>query len=141
VPVASSLISNELRDAFMSDVTKDYDRVREQNKNAQSQNKFIPIAEARENKFPIDWEKTEITKPTFQITGVTKIELSSLTNDNMQEQWEDIAIETMEYLHQAIELLEAHTAQFDTVSDGDFSVKYVADYPQDVKRFLEKVKK
>ena len=65
VPVASSLISNELRDAFMSDVTKDYDRVREQNKNAQSQNKFIPIAEARENKFPIDWEKTEITKPTF----------------------------------------------------------------------------
>ena len=65
VPVASSLISNELRDAFMADVTKDYDRVREQNKNAQSQNKFIPIAEARENKFPIDWEKTEITKPTF----------------------------------------------------------------------------
>jgi 5-methyltetrahydrofolate--homocysteine methyltransferase len=65
VPVASSLISNELRDAFISDVTKDYDRVREQNKNAQSQNKFIPIAEARENKFPIDWEKTEITKPTF----------------------------------------------------------------------------
>jgi hypothetical protein len=68
-------------------------------------------------------------------------ELLSLTNDNIQEQWEDIAIETMEYLHQAIELLEAHTAQFDTVSDGDWSVKFVADYPQDVKRFLEKVKK
>jgi 5-methyltetrahydrofolate--homocysteine methyltransferase len=65
VPVASSLISNELRDAFMADVTKDYDRVREQNKNAQSQNKFIPIAEARENKFPIDWKKTEISKPAF----------------------------------------------------------------------------
>jgi hypothetical protein len=42
---------------------------------------------------------------------------------------------------QAIELLEAHTAQFYTVSDGDWSVKFVADYPQDVKRFLEKVKK
>jgi len=67
-------------------------------------------------------------------------ELFSSTNDNMQEQWEDIAIETMEYLHQAIELLEAHTTQFDTASDGDFSVKYVEDYPQDVKRFLEKVK-
>ena len=65
VPVASSLISNELRDAFMVEITKDYDRVREQNKNAQSQNKFISIEEARENKFPIDWTKTEIVKPSF----------------------------------------------------------------------------
>ncbi len=65
VPVASSLISNELRDAFMADINKDYERVREQNKNAQSQNKLISIAEARENKFPIDWSKTEIAKPNF----------------------------------------------------------------------------
>ncbi len=65
VPVASSLISNELRDAFMSDINKDYERVREQNKNAQSQNKLISMAEARENKFPIDWSKTEIAKPNF----------------------------------------------------------------------------
>lgn len=65
VPVASSLISNELREAFMADVTKDYERLREQNKNAQSQNKFISLEEARANKFPIDWAQTEITKPTF----------------------------------------------------------------------------
>jgi len=65
VPVASSLISNELREAFMADVTKDYDRLREQNKNAQSQNKFISLEEARANKFPIDWTQTEITKPAF----------------------------------------------------------------------------
>ncbi|MBL7883519.1 MAG: methionine synthase [Bacteroidia bacterium] len=65
VPVASSLISNELRDAFMVDVTKDYERVREQNKNAQSQNKFIPIEEARTNKFPIDWDKTKIVTPNL----------------------------------------------------------------------------
>jgi 5-methyltetrahydrofolate--homocysteine methyltransferase len=65
VPVASSLISDELRDAFMVDVTKDYDRVRDQNKNAQSQNKYVSLAEARENKFPIDWTKTEIAKPSF----------------------------------------------------------------------------
>ncbi len=65
VPVAGSLISEELRGAFMNDVHKDYDRVREQNKNAQSQNKFISIEEARANKFPIDWNKTEIIKPAF----------------------------------------------------------------------------
>jgi len=65
VPVASSLISEELRGAFMADINKEYERVREQNKNAQSSNKFIPIAEARSNKFKIDWEKTTITKPSF----------------------------------------------------------------------------
>ena len=65
VPVASSLISNELRDAFMAEINKDYERVRDQNKNAQSQNKLISMTEARENKFPIDWNKTEIVKPNF----------------------------------------------------------------------------
>ncbi|MEO8759660.1 MAG: vitamin B12 dependent-methionine synthase activation domain-containing protein, partial [Bacteroidia bacterium] len=65
VPVASSLISNELRADFMDGINKDYARVREQNKNAQSQNKFISIADARANKFPIDWNTTEITKPSF----------------------------------------------------------------------------
>jgi 5-methyltetrahydrofolate--homocysteine methyltransferase len=65
VPVASSLISKELREGFLSDLNKDYDRVREQNKNAQSQNKFITLEEARKNKFPIDWNKTTIQKPNF----------------------------------------------------------------------------
>ncbi|HXB40954.1 MAG TPA: methionine synthase, partial [Bacteroidia bacterium] len=65
VPVASSLISEELRGSFMKDVLKDYERVREQNKNAQGQNKFISLEEARRNKFTIDWSKAEITKPAF----------------------------------------------------------------------------
>jgi 5-methyltetrahydrofolate--homocysteine methyltransferase len=65
VPVASSLISEELRGAFMVEINKEYDRVREQNKNSQSASKFISIAEARTNKFKIDWKKTTITKPSF----------------------------------------------------------------------------
>ena len=65
VPVASSLISNELRDAFMADINKEYDRVREQNKNSQSASKFISIADARANKIKINWNKTKITKPSF----------------------------------------------------------------------------
>jgi len=63
VPVASSLISNELRADFMKEIDKEYERVREQNKNAQGQNKFISLQEARENKFKIDWTKAEIFKP------------------------------------------------------------------------------
>ncbi len=65
VPVASSLISDELRDNFMKDIKADYERVREQNKNAQSQNKFISLEEARKNKFPINWSETKISKPAF----------------------------------------------------------------------------
>ena len=65
VPVASSLISNELRQGFIDNLNIDYVRVRDQNKNAQSQNKLISLAEARQNKFQIDWAKTNITKPSF----------------------------------------------------------------------------
>jgi 5-methyltetrahydrofolate--homocysteine methyltransferase len=64
VPVASSLISDELREAFMNEVNSEYARVREQNKNAQSQNKFIPLAEARANRFPVDVSSPAIT-PAF----------------------------------------------------------------------------
>jgi 5-methyltetrahydrofolate--homocysteine methyltransferase len=65
VPVASNLISEELRGAFMEDVNKDYERVREQNKNAQGQNKFIPLSEARENKLKLDFSNGSISKPSF----------------------------------------------------------------------------
>lgn len=70
VPVASSLISDELREAFLSEINRDYERVREQNKNAQSQNKFISLAEARRNKFPVNWNTTETKAPAFLGTKV-----------------------------------------------------------------------
>ncbi|MBS1635449.1 MAG: methionine synthase [Bacteroidetes bacterium] len=68
VPVASNLISKENRPAFMAEILKDYERVREQNRQAQGQNKFIPLQEARANKYKIDWDKTPVTEPAF--TGV-----------------------------------------------------------------------
>lgn len=65
IPVVQNLISKDLKAAFADDVNKDYERIREQNKNAQGQNKFISIAEARTNKFAIDWSKEEIVKPKY----------------------------------------------------------------------------
>ncbi len=65
IPVVQNLISKDLKAAFAEDVNKDYERIREQNKNAQGQNKFISIAEARTNKFAIDWSKEEIVKPKY----------------------------------------------------------------------------
>ena len=68
VPVVSNLLSDDLRAEFLKDVQKDYERVREQNKNAQSQNKFISMEEARKNKFKVDWTSTPLWRPKF--TGV-----------------------------------------------------------------------
>ncbi len=65
VPVVSSLISEQLRKDLIKNVNIEYAQLRELNKNAQSQNKFVSLKEARKNKFRIDWEKTEITKPAF----------------------------------------------------------------------------
>lgn len=65
IPVVQNLISKDLKENFAAEIAKDYERVREQNKNAQGQNKFISMAEARANKFNIDWTKEDITKPAF----------------------------------------------------------------------------
>jgi len=72
VPVATSLISEELRPAFMEGLKSEYERVREQNKNAQAQSKFISLAEARSNKLILDWKNTIISQPLFTGNKVFK---------------------------------------------------------------------
>jgi 5-methyltetrahydrofolate--homocysteine methyltransferase len=64
VPVVSNLISKELKEQFAREVAADYEKVREQNKNAQNQNKFISLKEARENKFRIDWKQATFHTPS-----------------------------------------------------------------------------
>lgn len=65
VPVVGSLISEDLRIELVKNVRAEYERLREHNKNAHLQNKFISLKEAHENRFNIDWSKTEIVKPSF----------------------------------------------------------------------------
>lgn len=78
VPVASNLLSEDQRKPFLIDLGKDYDRVREQNKNAQSQAKFISLEEARQNKFAVDWKAETTAQPSFTGTRV-------LTDYDMEE--------------------------------------------------------
>lgn len=70
VPVVQSLISDEMKADLVNKVKEEYEKLRELNKNAQSQNKFISLAEARANKLQIDWEQHKIIyngdfKPSF----------------------------------------------------------------------------
>lgn len=70
VPVASSLISDILCPTFMTALNSEYEHVREQNRRAQGQNKFISLAEARTNKTKINWSTSHFHKPTFLGTKV-----------------------------------------------------------------------
>lgn len=65
VPVASNLISTELRDAFLSDTKAEYERVREYHKNASAQSKFISIEDARANRLVSEWKNFKIEAPAF----------------------------------------------------------------------------
>lgn len=79
IPVVSNLISAELKLNFVNEINKEYDKIREHNKNAQAQNKFISLAEARSNKLKLNWDEIKITKPNkLGITVFDAIDLSKL---------------------------------------------------------------
>jgi len=61
----------------VSKVKTDYEVVREKFENRKVTKSFITIDEARKNKFQIDWNKSEIKKPTF--LGVKEIIIDDLS--------------------------------------------------------------
>ena len=65
VPVVSNLLSTEQKKELLNTVQKEYEQLRELNKNAHSQNKFISLREARDNRLHVDWKNAEIEKPSF----------------------------------------------------------------------------
>lgn len=65
VPVVGSLISAELKKAFSDQIASDYEKVRQHNLNARSQDKFISLEAARSNKLNVDWTAQRFHKPSF----------------------------------------------------------------------------
>lgn len=66
VTVVSDLLS-EKRDSFIQDVQADYETVRINYAKKKGFKKYLPLPEARRNKFPIDWKPEDLAKPN--ITG------------------------------------------------------------------------
>ncbi len=64
VGVCSDLLSDERAARFITEMTADYVRVREQHAN-RKQAVLVPLAAARANKTPIDWAAYTPTVPTF----------------------------------------------------------------------------
>jgi len=70
VPVASQLLSKTGKEEYVAEIKADYVRFREEYANRQGEKNYIPIEEARKNKFKIDWTATEVKKPSFLGTKV-----------------------------------------------------------------------
>jgi 5-methyltetrahydrofolate--homocysteine methyltransferase len=64
VPVAQSLISQDTRSKYVSDLVVEYDRIREQHA-AKKGPAFVSLAAARANKAPVNWNGYVPPKPKF----------------------------------------------------------------------------
>ncbi|MDO4681418.1 MAG: methionine synthase [Lautropia sp.] len=64
VPVAQALVSEDQRESFLSDLARDYERVRAQHANKKGPN-FVSLAEARANRERFDWASHVPPKPKF----------------------------------------------------------------------------
>ncbi|TAD93141.1 MAG: methionine synthase, partial [Bacteroidetes bacterium] len=65
VPVVSSLLSPEQREQFAKDIRQEYDEMREGHANRKQDKRFVSIADARKNKFKIEWNTKDIKTPNF----------------------------------------------------------------------------
>jgi 5-methyltetrahydrofolate--homocysteine methyltransferase len=68
VTVASSLLSKDESANFSDNVKKEYAEMRELHANRKSDVEYVTLAEARKNKYQIDWKEEPIPKPNF--TGI-----------------------------------------------------------------------
>jgi 5-methyltetrahydrofolate--homocysteine methyltransferase len=68
VGVCTQLLSNDMRDAFAAEIRADYATTRERHLKHKSDTVRLPLAEARANKFAIDWSR--YTPPAPRQPGV-----------------------------------------------------------------------
>jgi 5-methyltetrahydrofolate--homocysteine methyltransferase len=71
VPVVQNLIGSNV-ESYAQKMREEYDKLREGHKNRQDAKNYITIEEARKNKHQVNWEESNITKPSFFGTRVFK---------------------------------------------------------------------
>jgi 5-methyltetrahydrofolate--homocysteine methyltransferase len=65
VPVVSSLLNPDQKDEFLAGVKADYKKLREHHARSQSEKHYLTLADARKNKFQIDWKPEDLARPSF----------------------------------------------------------------------------
>lgn len=74
VTVVESLLGKK-KEGFVSELREEYSKVRTHHQKSRGKKKVLPIAEARENKFQIDWASQKLVRPNK--LGVTEISVTS----------------------------------------------------------------
>ena len=65
VGVASNLLSDDLRDPYVTGIAKDYDGIRTQHAGKQARARYASLTQARTNRFSIDWNTYIPPTPSF----------------------------------------------------------------------------
>jgi 5-methyltetrahydrofolate--homocysteine methyltransferase len=65
VGVAGALVDAERRDGYAEEIREQYEAVRVDRASRQAKERYLPIAEARANRVPIDWAEVLPPRPTF----------------------------------------------------------------------------
>ena len=63
VPVVSTLINETTKDGLLTKTYAEYDKLRDDYLNRARKKVYLPLADARANKFKIDWKSEDIYKP------------------------------------------------------------------------------
>jgi 5-methyltetrahydrofolate--homocysteine methyltransferase len=85
VGVASSLLSTQLKPGFVENIKTEYEKVRDTHNRAQTQKKRQSLADARANKFKIDWANYKPERP--RILGLTIFEDYDLAELTRRIDW------------------------------------------------------
>ncbi len=80
VTVAANLLNTETNTGFSIALREEYDTLREGYLNRAREKNFLTIEEARKNKFKIDWDNFEPSKPNFIGTKIVEVALSKLVD-------------------------------------------------------------
>lgn len=81
VGVVSNLLSDDsiAKEKYLQEIRQEYERVRIQRLNRNANRTLLSIKEARQNKYQIDWHKTEITTPNqLGVQVINDIDLTIL---------------------------------------------------------------
>jgi 5-methyltetrahydrofolate--homocysteine methyltransferase len=80
VPVAGKLLGNNKVD-FLNELRSEYEKLRNYHYKKKEQKTYLTIKDARRNKFPIDWENFDVSKPNkrgvFHLNDLSSKEIAS----------------------------------------------------------------
>ncbi len=80
VTVASSLLKEETKESYSKNIKEEYTALREQYISRSREKKYLSIADARKNKFKINWENYKPCKPNFIGTKTIDVSFSELVH-------------------------------------------------------------